>query len=299
MYYTGFADEAGFGIDEQIKVTKELGWSSIESRNIEGVNIHDLPEDKFDEIAGKLEDNGIRINCFGSTVANWSRHPGSAEDFEKSLDELNRAIPRMERLGCSMIRGMSFTRLRDESLYTAELENMIFDKLGRLVKICEDAGIDYMHENCANYGGMSSDHTLRLIETIDSPRFKLVFDTGNPLNSIDYREGKKDRMQNAFQFYSAVKEHVAYVHIKDGFFKKLQPDEIFNESEWCFPGEGEGCVKEIVSDLLSRGYDGGFSMEPHMAVVYHESDSDSEEDLKYANYLEYGRRFMKLVEELK
>ena len=298
MYYTGFADEAGFGLDAQIRATKELGWTCIESRNIDGVNIHDLPDAQFEIVAGKLKDNGISINCFGSTVANWSRDPRSEEDYQKSLEELKRAILRMKRLGCSMIRGMSFTRLRDESLYTPELEQSLFEKIRNMVHICEEAGVYYMHENCANYGGMSSDHALRLVEEINSPYFKLLFDTGNPLNSVDYRSGQKEHMQDAFQFYSAIKEHVAYVHIKDGVFKNLQMDQIFNASDWCYPGDGEGRVKEIVTDLLQNGYDGGFSMEPHMALVYHDSNTESEEELKYANYVEYGRRFMKLVDSI-
>ncbi|QEN08912.1 sugar phosphate isomerase/epimerase [Oceanispirochaeta crateris] len=298
MYYTGFADEAGFGLEAQIQATKELGWTCIESRSIDGVNIHDLPEDQFETVVGMLNDSGITINCFGSTVANWSRDPRKEEDFQKSLAELRRALPRMEKLGCTMIRGMSFTRLRDASLYSRELEETIFKKLKSLVQLCEEAGVSYLHENCANYGGMSSEHTLRLVEEINSPHFKLVFDTGNPLNSVDYREGHQGHMQDSFQFYSAVKEHIAYVHIKDGVFKKIQPDEIFNASDWCYPGEGEGKVREIVTDLLQSGYDGGFSIEPHMTLVYHEKDSRSEETLKYANYVEYGRRFMKIVESL-
>jgi len=299
MYFTGFADEAGLSIDDQIRATQELGWTSIESRNVDGMNIHDLPEDQFDEVAGKLEDSGITINCFGSTVANWSRDPRSEEDFLKSVEELKRALVRMKRLGCTMIRGMSFTRLRDSSLYTPELETQIFNKLKKLVRMCEEAGVDYMHENCANYGGMSSDHTLRLVEEIDSSRFKLLLDTGNPLNSVDYREGFRDKMQDAFQFYSAVREQVAYVHIKDGVFLSLKPEETFNEAQWCFPGEGEGRVREIVADLLKRGYDGGFSIEPHMALVYHDSNVVSEEKQKFDNYVEYGRRFMALVDEVK
>ncbi len=42
MYLTGFADEAGAAIDTQIKATLELGWTNIESRNVEGVHIHDV-----------------------------------------------------------------------------------------------------------------------------------------------------------------------------------------------------------------------------------------------------------------
>lgn len=299
MYYTGFADEAASGIDAQIKATRELGWDFIESRNIDGKNIHDLTDEAFEKVYESLNESGIRINCFGSAVANWSRDPRSEEDFQKSIEELNRAIPRMKKLGCTMIRGMSFTRLRDQSLYTPELETLIFKKIQTLVKICEENGIDFMHENCANYGGMSSDHTLKLIEAIDSPRFKILFDTGNPLNSVDYREGYTNQMQDALQFYSAIKEHIAYVHIKDGRFTRIQENEIFNQSEWCFPGEGEGKVREIVTDLLKNGYDGGFSMEPHMAVVYHDDSSESEEELKYSNYIEYGKRFMALVDNIK
>ena len=71
MFFTGFADEAATGIDGQIEATLKLGWKNIECRSIDNVNLHDLPEDKFEEVCGKLADAGIAVNCFGSTVANW------------------------------------------------------------------------------------------------------------------------------------------------------------------------------------------------------------------------------------
>ena len=296
MYYTGFADEAGRSIEAQIDATRALGWTRIESRNIDGVNIHEMPEAAFEQAAELLAQHGVTINCFGSTVANWSCDPRSEEDWERTLDQLNRAIPRMQRLGCTMIRGMSFTRLRDASIYTPELVNLIIDKVRVLVNLCADAGILYLHENCANYGGMSSDHTLRLLEAIPSPSFRLLFDTGNPVNSVDYRAGYEHQMQNAFQFYREVREFIHYVHIKDGIFRAIQPDQIFNASDWTFPGEGDGCVREIVTDLLKNGYDGGFSIEPHMAIVFHEAYSGSKEALMRENYIEYGHRFMQMVE---
>ena len=63
-----------------------------------------------------------------------------------------------------------------------------------------------------------------------------------------------------------------------------------------YPGEGEGDVRRIVKDLLANGYDGGFSMEPHLAVQHHDPSITSPEAIMYANYVEYGRRFMKLVD---
>lgn len=53
MYYTGFADEAARGITGQIEATKKLGWKWIESRAVDGVNIHDLPEEKFEAVAAE------------------------------------------------------------------------------------------------------------------------------------------------------------------------------------------------------------------------------------------------------
>jgi sugar phosphate isomerase/epimerase len=298
MYYTGFADEAGRSIEVQIQATKALGWSRMESRNIDGMNVHDISDAAFDHVAEQLDRHGVRINCFGSTVANWSCDPTSEEDWQRSLQQLQRALPRMQRLGCTMIRGMSFARLRDTSLYTAELENVIFSKVRTLVKLCEDAGVMYLHENCENFGGMSSEHTLKLLDNVKSPNFRLVFDTGNPVNSMDFGTGQGNSMQNAFQFYHEVREFISYVHIKDGVFRALQPEQIFNATNWTFPGEGDGCVKEIVADLLKNGYNGGFSMEPHMAIVFHEKDSGSRDDFMRNNYVEYGHRFMKMVDAI-
>jgi sugar phosphate isomerase/epimerase len=111
MYLTGFADEAATGIEGQIKATKELGWEYIESRNIDGINIHDLPEDKFAEVCAKLEEAGVKINCFGSAVANWGKRID--ESFDTSLEEAKRAIPRMQKLGTKLVRIMSFAVLPD------------------------------------------------------------------------------------------------------------------------------------------------------------------------------------------
>ena len=45
MYLTGFADEASQNIDKQISATKALGWEYIESRNINGTNIHNISDE--------------------------------------------------------------------------------------------------------------------------------------------------------------------------------------------------------------------------------------------------------------
>ncbi|MEK6794033.1 MAG: sugar phosphate isomerase/epimerase family protein [Spirochaetota bacterium] len=299
MYFTGFADEAGKTIDVQIKATKELGWTNIESRAIEGINMTDITDAKFDEVAGKLKDAGVTINCFGSAVANWAKYPDREEDFQKSIEELTRALPRMKRLGTKYIRAMSFKMALDNYPPTPEIEKEIFRKVTHLSKMCEDAGVMYLHENCMNYGGLSQAHTLKLIENIKSKAFKLVFDTGNPVAAYDRQAGLADKRQSAWEFYSAVRDHIEYVHIKDGVFKDMPANGFYANVDWKYPGEGEGDVIRIIDDMVKRGYDGGFSIEPHMALVFHDTSIQSPEAEMYRIYVEYGKRFMTIVENAK
>lgn len=297
MFFTGFADEAAVSIDGQIEATLQLGWKNIECRSIDNVNIHDLPEEKFEEVCGKLADAGISVNCFGSTVANWQRPVFDEAGWQLSKEQLQRALVRMEKLGCKIIRGMSFLGAYERpTAFDPEVEAWVFPKVRELVKMCADAGVMYGHENCRNYGGMSWKHTLKLIEAVDNPNFTLIYDTGNPVYNVDYSSGKNEgKHQNSWEFYSNVKQFISYVHIKDG---RVEVDENGEcKDVYTFPGEGNGFVREIITDLIANGYDGGFSMEPHMVRVFHNPDltDDSVND----NYVEYGRRFEKLVADIK
>ena len=107
MYLTGFADEAAQGLKGQIEATKSLGWNAIESRGIDGKNIHDMPDDAFDRACAELGEAGVSVNCFGSTIANWGKKVD--DPFDITLAEIDRAIPRMQRLGMPSrcIRGMA------------------------------------------------------------------------------------------------------------------------------------------------------------------------------------------------
>ena len=185
MYFTGFADEASKGLEGQIKATKELGWTNIESRAIDGVNIHDLPEEKFNQVADALDAAGIHVNCFGSTICNWAKK--ITDPFDITIEEINRAIPRMQRLGSKLIRIMSYARMDDRDPHD-QMQDERFRRLREVTKRFLDAGIQPVHENCMNYGGMGWPFTLELLENV--PGLKLVFDTGNCVGNDDKSKAK-------------------------------------------------------------------------------------------------------------
>lgn len=291
LYLTGFADEAADDLEGQIRATKALGWEHIEARSIDGTNIHDIPDEAFEKVCRHLEEAGVKVNCFGSTIANWGKDV--SEPFDATLETVDRAIRRMNRLNTRLIRIMSYKLALDAEgrALPDQQEDERFRRLREITKRFTDAGIVPVHENCANYGGMSAAHAVKMIENV--PGLKLVFDTGNPPLTRDYGKAFPYPMQSSWNFYKQVKDHIAYVHIKDSSYDEAQDKEVY-----LYPGEGNGNVIKIVEDLLRSGYTGGFSMEPHMEVVFHDSKVHSSESARFETYVEYGRRFMKILASL-
>jgi len=288
MQLTGFTDEAGQDLETQIQATKELGWMHLSARGVNGKNLHDLPENEFAVVADRLEEAGIQVIEFGSMIGSWAK--GIESNFELTLAEIERAIPRMQRLDTKLIRIMSYGQ---KPWGQIQFEEERFRRLREIVRRFQDAGIQAIHENCMNWGGFSPVHTLRLLDEV--PGLKLVFDTGNPVFQKDRSKPEPYPWQDPLEFYQAVKEHVSHVHIKDC----LNPLEDGAEPEqYTFPGKGQARLPEILSALLADGYEGAFAIEPHVATVFHSSnDSSTDEDHCYRTYVEYGKAFEVLLAE--
>jgi sugar phosphate isomerase/epimerase len=327
MKLTGFTDEAAPDLATQIKATQKLGWQYISARGIDGKNIHDLSDSEFDTARGQLEDAGIRIAEFGSLIGSWSKNIKS--DFALTLDEVDRAIPRMQQLGTNIVRVMSYAQ---EPWGEDQHEQERFHRLRAISQRFSDAGLITAHENCMNWGGFSSAHTLRLVEEV--PALKLIFDTGNPvfqrdrsydplalpsvarsddplalpsvarsddplaLPSVARSEGEKSSSdsypwQDAWQFYQAVREHIIHIHIKDC----RNPLDDGEEPEYVFPGEGQAYIPAIIDDLKKSGYQGFIAIEPHVATVFHAKADDVDWNQCYNSYIKYGRALESLISD--
>lgn len=288
MFVTGISDEAGKDLETQIRAHRELNWSRMEIRDVSvagghAQNVHDISEAEFGIFEKTVKDSGMEVFCFSSRIANWSKQIDAP--FDSSLEEAARCIARMKRMNTRFVRVMSFA-VRKDTKDQMPLER--FRRLRELVKRFQGEGMTVLHENCMNYGGMGWPFTLELLENV--PGLQLVFDTGNPVSTDDRSKPEPWPKQSAWEFYSHVRDHIAYVHIKDCVW-----NEKIKGIEFCFPGDGQGDVKRILHDLTSRGYAGGLSIEPHMALA--NSGSSSAE--AYAIYLEYGRRLEKLIQSVK
>ena len=291
MILTGIGDEAGNTIDAQIAATKELGWKHIEARGVEApgfpkANIHDIPDKAFDIVGQKLKENDIGVYCFGSTIMNWAKTVETPWDV--TLAEVKRCIPRMQRLGAKFVRIMSFKPKDDDDRIPA----VVFDRVREATKMFVEAGITPVHENCMNYGGMSWKHALELLDKV--PGLKWVFDTANPVFNPDRNRPRPWPRQDPWEFWEHVREHVVHIHVKDATWNPAK-----NDADYNWPGEGQGRVRDILKDAFARGYDGAISIEPHMVVVFHDANAKASDAETTRNFVEYGRRLERLINEVK
>lgn len=287
----GIGDEAGSAIESQVRATTELGWRHIEMRGVEvsgftKANFHDVPDKAFDLAAAKLEEAGIAPYCFGSTIMNWAKTVETPWDV--TLAEVKRTIPRMQRLGTQYVRIMSLKPRDDEFRIPQE----VFRRVREVTNMFVDAGITPVHENCMNYGGMSWQHALDLLDK--APGLKWVFDTANPVFNPDRSKPKPWPRQDAWEFWTHMRDHVVHIHVKDATWNPSK-----NDADYNWPGEGQGCVEQILQDAHARGYAAGVSIEPHMVVVFHDAQSKASDDATRANFVEYGQRLGKLIDRVR
>jgi sugar phosphate isomerase/epimerase len=291
MIFTGIGDESASTLEGQVHATRELNWRHLEMRGVEVAgfakgNLHDIPDAAFDAVVRKLEAEGLAVYCFGSTIMNWSKR--LEDPFELTLAEVKRAIPRMQRLGTKLVRIMSF-KPGDEEY---KIPRDVFRRVKEVTSMFLDGGLQPIHENCVNYGGMSWQHALELLDKC--PGLKWVFDTANPIFNPDRSKPKPWPKQDPWEFWQNVRNHVVHIHIKDATWSPGR-----NDADYNWPGEGRGRVKDILQDALSRGYDAALSIEPHMVVVFHDAKSKADnETAMRENYVEYGRRLEKLLGQL-
>ena len=292
MILCGIGDEAGNALSSQIDALRRLNWKHLEARNVlvDGfpkANLHDLPDAAFEQTADILKAAGVSVYCFGSTIMNWAKRV--TDPFEATLAEVDRALPRMQRLGTKFVRVMSFKPEDDADRIPPEVLRRVREVTARF----RDGGCQAVHENCMNFGGMSGDHAAELLDAV--PDLQWVFDTGNPVFGMDRSRPKPWKRQDPWEFWTRVRDRVAHIHVKDARWNPAR-----NDADYVWPGEGEGDVRRILEDAFRRGYDAGISIEPHMVAVFHDTASPAaQDDALRDNFVEYGQRLERIIRELR
>ena len=237
---TGFADEVSPDFADQLALLNRLGVKHLEFRSAWKTNILDLTEAQLAEARAMLDAAGVAVSSIGSPIGKIK----ISGNLEPHLDRMRHAAQLANDFGAKYVRVFSFfidkgddpDRHRDE----------VVRRMTAIAQIAEEYGVIALHENEKHIFGDIPRRCVDMVEAVNSPHLKLIMDPAN------FVQCDVSPFTDA---YTSMRPHLAYMHIKDAKFgaRDVLP-----------AGEGDGQVRDVIRALRSDGFDGFFSLEPHL-----------------------------------
>lgn len=277
---SGFADEISPSLDKQIEVIKKLGISHIEMRGVNGKGLVEYPLDEVKKIKEKLDENGISLSAVGSPIGKIQ----ITDPFEEHFELFKHTVEIAKIMETPYIRMFSFFMPEGEE--PEKYKDEVFRRLGMFIEYAKQQDVILLHENEKEIYGDVAVRCKEILDEFVCDNFHAVFDFAN------FVQCKQDTKEA----YEMLKPYISYIHIKDAMWEsgKVVP-----------AGYGDGNVKEILADLVKNGYNGVFSLEPHLAdfsgfSALEQGETEKKEPLSGEEaYTTAYNALEKIIEELK
>ncbi len=239
---SGFIDEISPDFTEQCRVASGLGLTHVEVRSAWGVNILDLKPEQLTVMKETLAGHGLAVSSIGSPIGKIFID----EDFPPHLDRMRHAAEVAHLFDAPYIRIFSFF-LRPGA-DPAEHRDEVIDRMRALARVAEDADVILLHENEKDIYGDVPSRCLDIVRSVGSPHLRLAWDPANivQVGLRPYTDG-----------YATLRPHLEYVQIKDA---------LAADGTVVTAGNGDGEVARTVRALRHDGFDGFFSLEPHLST---------------------------------
>jgi sugar phosphate isomerase/epimerase len=238
---TGFADEISPELEEQLETLAQESIGYMELRSVWNTNVLDLSDDELDRIKYATAQRGLRISSIGSPIGKVP----VTNPFGPHLERFRRALRAADVMEAPYVRVFSFFIPEDQE--PGHYREEVIDRMGIMAGEAEDSGVTLLHENEKEIYGDVPSRCLDILAGVGSPALRAAWDAANFVQCgvRPYKEG-----------YAPLRPYVEYVHVKDAL----------SGSDRVVPaGEGDGQLPETLSALRASGFDGFFSLEPHLA----------------------------------
>jgi sugar phosphate isomerase/epimerase len=239
---TGFADEISPKLDEQVNTLAEESISYMELRSVWNTNMLDLTDKELREVKSTAAERDIGISSIGSPIGKVP----VTDPFGPHLERFRRALHAAHLMEAPYIRVFSF--FIPEGQEPGHYREEVIERIGILAGEAEDSGVTLLHENEKEIYGDVPSRCVDILAGVGSQALRAAWDAANFVQcgvGHPHEEG-----------YESLRPYIEYVHVKDALSGsgKVVP-----------AGEGNGQLPETFSALRASGFDGFFSLEPHLA----------------------------------
>ncbi|OGS21648.1 MAG: hypothetical protein A3J83_01430 [Elusimicrobia bacterium RIFOXYA2_FULL_40_6] len=236
---SAIADEISPKLADQLDLLSSENIDYIELRSVNDKNMLDQDADELRQIKKQLDEKNIKVSAISSPIGKIK----ITDDFEPHIERFRHALEVAGAFNTKYIRIFSYYIPDGEKF--EKYTNDVICRMKEKTKLAEKAGIILGLEN-ENVYGDTPERCIELVKAVNSPNLKIIFDPGN----ITYFLGTKAYPDA----YNVLADFTAYLHIKDGKYDK----------SFVLPGKGDSGIKEILTDLQKRNFDGFLSLEPHL-----------------------------------
>ncbi len=242
---SGFVDEIDDDFAVQCAVARDLGLRFIEFRSAWGVNVLDLTDAQLADVRRILAEHDLQVSSIGSPIGKIRID----EPFEPHLRRTAHAIDVAQLLGAPFIRIFSFfiPAGDDPAMHRDE----VMTRMRAIAELAERGNVTLLHENEKDIYGDTPERCLDLLTTVDSPALRATWDPANFVQVCG---------ANPFDAgWAMLRPHIVYMQIKDA---------IADTGAVVPAGEGDGQLRATVAALAADGFDGFFSLEPHLGSAH-------------------------------
>ena len=237
---SGFVDEISDDFSEQCKVAADLGLRYVEVRSAWGTNILDLDDAQLATVRETLAEHGLKVSSIGSPIGKISID----DDFPPHLDRMRHAVEVAGTLEAPYIRIFSF--FIPDGTDPDSRRDDVLSRMSALADAAVNSDVILVHENEKEIYGDIPRRCLDIVTSVSSPKLQLAWDPANfvQVGIRPFTEG-----------YAMLRPYVGYIQIKDA---------LLADASVVVAGEGDGELRETVRALRADGFDGFFSLEPHL-----------------------------------
>ncbi|MGC5585339.1 sugar phosphate isomerase/epimerase family protein [Ornithinimicrobium sp. W1679] len=241
---SGFSDEISPDLQEQCALVRKLGMGFVELRSAWGTNVLDLDADQLARAKEILDAHGLRVSSIGSPIGKIFID----EDFAEHQARARHAVEVAHHFGAPYIRIFSFfIRPGDDP---DSHRDEVVDRMRALADIAAEGDVVLLHENEKEIYGDIPRRCVDLLETVGSPHLRAAWDAANFVQ-VGVRPFS--------EAFAQIRPFLEYVQIKDATMA---------DGEVVPAGRGDGEVRETLRALREDGFEGFFSLEPHLSQAH-------------------------------
>jgi sugar phosphate isomerase/epimerase len=238
---SGFADEISPDLDVQCDTLAAEEMRFLEFRGAWNSGVLDLAGEALARFRETIAARGIRVSSIGSPIG---KVPVTG-DFDEHRARFARALEIAREVGAPYVRVFSFFIPAGEP--AERYRDDVLRRMSVLASMAGEQGVTLLHENEKGIYGDTPARCHDLLSEVGSPALRAAWDPAN------FVQCGARPFADAYQL---LRPYIAYVQIKDAVA----------ETGAVVPaGHGDGQLRETLAALRESGFDGFFSMEPHLA----------------------------------